>query len=132
MVSRSASSELIVHADVAYRRTGTCDGCRRPGLKPGQCCTYLMLPLMRELSIDEQDWVEMHPSVAIHEQNVRIEIPCEALEGDGRCGVFGTELRPEMCANYPESPEALQGNPMPAGCFYRFERIEGGVSSLAR
>ncbi len=91
-----------------------------------------MLPLARVLSRDEQQWVEMHPGVTIKGQNVRIEVSCEALTSAGRCGVFGTELRPEMCANYPESPEALNGIPVPSGCLYRFEQIEGGVSSLAR
>ncbi len=132
MSSPVPTSELIVHEDVTYRRTGACDGCRRPGLVPGQCCSYIMLPLARELSDDERDWAQMHPGVMINDQNVRIEAPCGALKDDGRCGVFGTGKRPQMCADYPESPEALQGIPVPDGCLYRFERIEGGVSSLAR
>ncbi len=117
-----AQQTRIVFPDKTYRRSGDCDGCRRPGLTPGQCCTYLKLPLARELTPDEKHWVELHPGVRIVGQNVQIDIKCSALE-DGRCTLFGKSERPELCSRYPEHPD------LDMGCSYTFEKVSGDGGS---
>ncbi len=110
-------TELIVFPDKTYRRSGECDGCKRPGLTPGQCCTYIQLPLARKLTPDEKRWVELHPGLTVNGQNVRIDIQCSALS-DGLCTLFGKPERPELCSRYPEHSD------LDAGCSYTFERIK--------
>ena len=100
---------LIKHADGrAYIREGVCNGCG--GL--ASCCQYLMLPLARPLSEDEQHWVALHPGVSIVGSSIRIDTACGALD-EGRCSLFGKEDRPQMCVRYPELPEQVI-----AGCAY--------------
>jgi Fe-S-cluster containining protein len=97
-------ADLIQHADGRrYLRTGVCDGCK--GL--ASCCTFLMLPLARSLSVDEQDWVRLHPGVSIVGGSVRIDSACSALDGDGKCSLFGMPERPALCVRYPEQPEQM-------------------------
>ena len=100
-----------------YERTGECDGCNRPGLTPGQCCTYIQLPLARPLSPDERKWVELHPGITINETSVRIETACSALTEEGRCSLYGLPERPLLCATYPQQPF------LDEGCSYQFKEI---------
>lgn len=95
-------------------RTGTCDGCQRPGVTPGQCCTYIQLPLARNLTQDEKLWVELHGLKMIG-KDVRIEVRCQALTTDGRCSLYGKPERPQMCSDWPDHPDQL-----PQGCSYAF------------
>ena len=110
-----SSADLIQHADGrTFVRFGECNGC----LGKAACCQFLMLPLARALSEDEVRWVELHPMVRIDDQNVRIESRCSALDNEGRCTLFGTPKRPEMCVRYPEQPEQLV-----PGCSYELESV---------
>ena len=110
------SIALIEHANGPhYLRSGDCDGCSTG--KVAQCCTYLELPLARNLSSDEQGWVTLHPGASIRGQSVRIEIPCSALSG-GFCSLFGSPDRPQMCIRYPELPEQVL-----TGCAYTLEKV---------
>ena len=110
------SVALISHADGSqFIRTGACDGCASG--RVAQCCTFLELPLARGLSADEQRWVNLHPGLSVHGQNVRIEVECGALH-NGFCSLFGSAERPEMCVRYPELPGQLL-----EGCAYSLEKV---------
>ena len=106
------SNVLILFPEATYRRTGECDGCG--GKAP--CCTYVKLPLARELTSDEVCWVELHPGLKVEGQSVRIDVACSALVG-GKCALYGEPERPEMCGRYPE----VAG--LDEGCAYKFERV---------
>ena len=80
----------------------------------GQCCRYVELPLARELSRDEINWVELHPGLKMLTANsIHIDIQCSALTAEGLCSLHGTDLRPTMCAIWPDALEQV-----PAGCAY--------------
>ena len=111
----------IMHADgTLFERQGECDGCNRPGLRPGACCTYLELPLARALQPDEIRWAELHPGVNITGSGtyVRISVTCEALTPEGRCDLFGSPLRPALCERAPEMPGQVI-----AGCSYELKEM---------
>lgn len=112
-MNRLYPSELIVFPDgLTYRRTGEC-ACARIG----QCCTYITLPLARELSTDEGYWAELHEGLKVIGATVRIPIACNALTEEGRCSLYGMPQRPQICKDYPERPG------LDPGCTYRFERL---------
>ena len=96
-----------------YLRTGECNGC----LGKATCCTYVRLPLARELNPDEIRWLQLHPGLSVEGSSVRIDVTCSAL-ADGKCTLFGTDERPDMCAKYPELPG------LDSDCSYQFERIK--------
>lgn len=77
------------------------------------CCRYVELPLARNLSADEIRWVELHEGLSIRGRNVRIEVSCSALM-DGKCSLYGTPLRPQMCAVWPDRP----AEQAPFGCVF--------------
>ena len=110
------SADVIQHADGRrFLRTGECDGCC--GREVAQCCTFLILPLARALSADEAMWVGLHPGVSVEGDQLRIDSPCSKLE-DGRCSIFGTPERPDLCVRYPELPQQL----LP-GCSYELVEL---------
>ena len=104
-------ADLITHADGRkFYRIGQCDGCKRPDVKQAQCCTFLNLPIQRELSEDEMRWVNLHPGVTTDGSTVSFNVACTALNEDGTCSLFGKPERPEMCVRYPELPsQVLEG-----------------------
>ena len=52
----------------------------------------------------------------------RIEIPCSALTDEGKCGVYGTDERPEMCSQFPYNQLSMKG--LEDVCTYSFaERV---------
>ena len=90
-----------------------CDRCPDPGM----CCRYVELPLARELTADERNWVELHPGLRMTAANViRFEVNCSALTPEGRCSLFGTAERPDMCTRWPDALEQV-----PEGCIYAEE-----------
>ena len=90
-----------------------CDRCPNPGM----CCRYVELPLARELTADERNWVELHPGLRMKAANViRFEVDCSALTPEGRCSLFGTDARPVMCSVWPDALEQV-----PEGCVYAEE-----------
>lgn len=109
-----SSAVLIEHADGrAFTREGECDGCAGTA----QCCTFLMLPLSRNLSDDEQRWVALHPGLSVVGSSIRFDVACSALH-EGRCSLFGQPERPQMCVRYPELPEQVL-----AGCSYTLKEV---------
>lgn len=109
-------ADLITHADGRrFLRTGLCDGCAL--IHPGQCCTFVRLPLARALSADEQRWVALHSGLSIVGQSIQIDVACSALDG-GRCSLYGLPERPQLCVRYPELPEQVL-----AGCAYTLTEI---------
>ena len=80
----------------------------------GQCCRYIELPLARGLSADEGRWVELHPGIhMVDAQTIHINVACSALTPEGLCSLFGTDQRPEMCAQWPDDLAQV-----PQGCVY--------------
>ena len=107
----SPVAQLIQHADGrTYVREGECDGCQRPGLTPGYCCTFMSFTLSRPLSEDESYWASLHEDVQVDGSTLNLSVPCSALTSEGRCSLFGTPARPAMCERYPELPgQVLEG-----------------------
>lgn len=100
-------------------RHGECDGCNRPGLTPGACCSFISLPLSRPYNEDERAWAEMHQGLSfIDNQTIKVESRCSALTDEGKCALYGLPSRPVMCQNAPEVPEQL----IP-GCAYTFTEV---------
>ena len=93
--------DLITFADRQYLRFGACGDC-------SLCCQYLVLP-ERPLNADELKWLRLHDGAEQLWQDGatgRINIPCSALK-DGRCSLYGSPDRPELCVRFPEMPEQL-------------------------
>ena len=59
---------------------------------------------------DSWKWLKYMP-----EKVIRIETKCSALTDEGRCSLYGTAERPEMCERWPDDVEAQA----PVGCAYR-------------
>lgn len=111
--------ELITHTDgTRYLRSGVCDGCKRPGMTPGLCCTFIELPLARQLTPDEVHWVELHPGLTINGQSVHIDTRCSALSPEGDCTLIGSESRPQVCERAPELPRQVL-----EGCAYTLSEV---------
>lgn len=100
-------------------RSGSCDGCNRPGLTPGQCCTYIALPLSRPYTEDERNWVQLHPGLSfLNESTIKVDVRCSALTEDGRCSLFGLPERPLICQQAPVVPEQLMD-----GCAFSLTEV---------
>ena len=109
-------TDLITFADRQYIREGACDGCPK---NPGACCQFVVLP-ERPVTADEMKWLRLHNgAAALYLAGVkgRQNIPCSAL-ADGRCSLYGSPERPEMCVRYPEMPEQLI-----EGCQYTLTEV---------
>ena len=69
-------------------------------------------------------WLESHNIQLVKRpgQNLLayVNVPCTALTEDGRCNVFGTPARPELCRTYPEHPMDMEGIDF---CTYRFDPV---------
>ena len=110
-------THLISFTDRAYIREGECDGCPK---NPGACCQFVVLP-ERTLNEDELKWLRLHhgaENLWLTGVRGKKSIPCSALV-DGRCSLYGSPERPEMCGRYPEIPEQLI-----EGCAYTLASIE--------
>lgn len=77
----------------------TCEGCG------GLCCQSFVLPLDTPETREDFDvlrWLVLHRSVQFLVQGTQWEIeiglPCEKLQADGRCGIYGR--RPQVCVEY--------------------------------
>ena len=57
-------------------------------------------------------------------QRINMPIRCEALSGEGLCTLYGTEDRPQVCDDWPQSPLDLSETSF---CGYRFERVHERV-----
>ena len=86
---------------------------------PGMCCRYLELPLARELTHDERNWVNLHQHASMPDsQTIHFNTSCIALK-DGRCTIYDMTLRPQMCSTWPDRPEEQT----PQGCLYRKQEV---------
>ena len=104
-------ADRIAHADGrVFLRMGECDGCAHTA--PGQCCTFVRLPLARSLTEDETRWVHLHPGLTVIGQTIDIQAACQALD-HGRCTLFALPDRPTLCGRYPEQPDQVLD-----GCAY--------------
>ena len=102
------------------KREGECTvGC-------GVCCNFLTLQVPPEYNSnpDVKKWVELH-GVRLTERDggvfAVLNVPCHALTEDGKCGVYGTDERPELCEHWPNSPALISQIPeIEEVCTYSF------------
>ncbi len=93
-----------------WDRHGACDStaCR------SACCKFLRLqvPPTYASDPDVRNWIELH---GLHVQQisgatfVNVPKPCLALGEQGECTLYGKPERPQVCASYPATPDALNG-----------------------
>lgn len=75
------------------------------------------------------EWLEKHGISFVQREGkdkallAYIRKPCEHLQEDGNCAVFGTSKRPQMCAPYPQHPLDVEGIEF---CSYKFEAVDEG------
>ena len=79
-------------------RIGECNTC-------AACCKFLILQVNPAyMDADRRRWIELH-GIRLSERDggvwARIDIACQHLTDDGKCGVFGTPERPETCGTFP-------------------------------
>lgn len=78
----------------------------------GACCKYISLQVPPEYGSnpDVRKWIELH-GIRLTERDggvfASLEMPCHALTEDGKCGVYGTDARPDMCEEWPARPEQI-------------------------
>jgi len=89
--------------------------------------------LARSLTPDEHRYVRLHGGISVKDNllsvgedtpvrliagqpgtytprdgySLRIDVPCSALDQEGRCSLFGSPERPEMCSQWPDQPEQI-------------------------
>ncbi len=109
--------KAIDHDGNAWTRGGGCNvECG------GKCCNYIRLQVPNEYitNPDIKKWVELH-GIKLMEIDggtfAMLSLTCGALE-DGKCSLFGTEDRPELCGHWPATPSALAG--VEEFCTYEF------------
>lgn len=76
---------------------------------------------------DLAQWVGLHGiEIASLESRViaRVPLACSALNGEGRCAVYGRPERPQMCGDFPRGPGDLIG--LDGACTYSFRRSDDG------
>lgn len=69
---------------------------------------------------DVMKWIGLHGvrlSMVEERCIAMLPIPCTALQPDKSCGVYGTEARPTLCSEWPQSRAALA---LVSSCGYRF------------
>jgi Fe-S-cluster containining protein len=116
----TAVSNVDTEASNDMTRTGAClPNC-------GACCESIVLQIAPDYTAnpDIRTWIELH-GLDIYEADggswLRLATPCTALQPDKSCGVYGTPLRPQMCADWPQIPRQLQG--LEAVCGFSFEGV---------
>ena len=91
-----------------YVRQGECTvGC-------GACCKLLRLQVPPEYGSnpDIRKWVELHGVRLVNLDGgvfAMLTLPCSALTEDGKCSLYGTPERPDLCNHWPMTPAALLG-----------------------
>ncbi len=106
-----------------YTRGGGCrSGC-------GACCEFVILPIDRRVLQSErlddwEKWLNLHGielQTTPEKCEVRIPIPCGALQADKSCGVHGTDERPDMCDEFPMTPMQIPNAGLEERCSYTWE-----------
>jgi Fe-S-cluster containining protein len=91
-------------------RLGSCE----PGLCGSACCRFIVLEVnpIYLADADTAAWVRLH-GIELTERNgrtlARLPLPCTALDSDGRCTLYGSPERPDICVTFPVTPAALLG-----------------------
>lgn len=107
----------------SYVRGGGCrSGC-------GACCEFVIIPVDRRVLqsnalADWEKWLNLHGidlQTTPEKVEVRIPIPCGALEADKSCGVHDTDERPDMCDSFPSDPMQLPNAGLEERCTYTWE-----------
>ncbi len=106
-------------------RIGQC-----PATGCGKCCEFLELEVhpFYQQDDDTRKWVTLHGiTLSTREQRVyaRIPVPCSALTADKRCGVYGTEARPELCSAWPNMPADIKEPSIEPWCTLEFVEAAG-------
>jgi Fe-S-cluster containining protein len=105
-------------------RRGECNHC-------GWCCQFVaiqrhsLLPKVGQATVNEdhRKFLELRGAVTNPEQTVTRFVvhqfaPC-SMHDDQRCKDY--ECRPDVCRNFPETPEQIEGTP----CTFWFEDADG-------
>ena len=114
-----------------WRREGQCDGCKRPGVEPAQCCrvfevvdlSQLLSQWTAEEQADYRRWASYHEGVELRGDMLLMHSPCRQLTEDGRCAIYGEH--PDLCKIWPALPEDLECF---SDCAFRFVEVEEGAS----
>lgn len=105
------------------------DGCRSGC---GACCEFVILPIDRQVRRsphldDWEKWLNLHGielQTSPDKCEVRIPVPCGALQADKTCGEHGTPDRPEMCKEFPMTPMQIPNAGLEERCSYTWKREE--------
>ena len=79
-------------------RLGECNLC-------SACCRFVLLavhPVYMEP--DKRRWLELHGiKLAWRNGNAwaTVDLSCQELTEDGKCGIFGSPERPQVCSDFP-------------------------------
>ncbi|MCA9856748.1 MAG: hypothetical protein KC458_05675 [Dehalococcoidia bacterium] len=101
-----------------YERVGSCP----PSRCKGRCCTSMALPFRADP--DAEKWAELHNAEVQRFGPISvINVPtkCAALNDERLCSLYGSDERPQVCADWPRSPVDLLTVP---GCGFRFEPLK--------
>lgn len=93
-----------------WTREGTC----RPEQCGSACCKVIILDVnpIYQTDPDLAIWLGLHGiDLASHGTRViaRIPLACTALNGEGRCSLYGQPDRPTLCDDFPRGPGDLLG-----------------------
>lgn len=113
-----------------WTRTGAC----QPERCGSACCTFTLLEVnpvyLRQP--DLASWARLHgiELTEWHQGRVlaKLSLSCSALDGDGRCSLYGQPERPDLCATFPFAPADLLG--LESVCTYTF--TPGATDGLQR
>ena len=104
-----------------WQRSGTC----QPNVCGSACCRFMWLAVDPQYlqQADMLAWVRLHGIDVVEWAGwtmARIPIPCTALDGEGRCSLYGMPERPTICSSFPVAPADLLG--IDAACTFTFQR----------
>lgn len=103
---------------VVYERVGSCP----PSRCMGRCCTSVQFAFRADP--DAEKWAGLHNAEVKHFGPISvINVPakCSALSDERLCSLYGSEERPQACADWPRSPVDLLTVPE---CGFHFEPLK--------
>lgn len=125
MKDAGEESDAVIKDESTNMRKGECNNC-------GWCCQFEAVhqctassPDGQPLSLSDQTFYTLRGGT-VHENGKQVRylmyayLPCEAHVADQGCSIY--ENRPDICRNFPSSPEQIEGSP----CSYWFETEENG------
>ena len=94
-------------------RTGECHHC-------GECCKTVNMTVVRDVTLRQHGNLEelgkylsyrgirlVGEDVANNYLFYAVNVPCDQLTGDNRCGVHDTPDKPLLCEKYPWAPDDI-------------------------